>query len=340
MGSITEKLQTLDGLIDQLIANQGSIGDSNDDGFYDTPNDGNTYLFVDIPRDNYTTKLYLATGGNYKISWGDNTEDDSGRGYDYDAYATPYTHYYEKRGKYVIKVEAEKLKILTDFNDCDESYSNYELSNTSSIFYDPVNYYIYDDSIGCLIQYTNILEKIVIGNTVREINDYALANCKNLKSVIIYPYTYLNFGENVFRNCTALKECIIKSNNANNTAFSLIPKNTFYNCNSLRYFNFPVNVAEIANGAFYNCMSLEEVTFNSVEPPQCHYSNWETVEVYDEYLGEYTQKDVYIPSSFDGFKTLYPVAVYIPNVQNKSKYNNFVNTFLGYTWANVIIKMI
>ena len=102
------------------------------------------------------------------------------------------------------------------------------------------------------------ITKVVIPNSVAEIDDEAFYNCRSLESVVI-PDSVTEFGEKVFTYCRSLKSITIPDN------VTQISPNMFHGCQSLESIVIPDSVTEIRYGAFFNCKSLKNIVIpNSV----------------------------------------------------------------------------
>lgn len=121
-----------------------------------------------------------------------------------------------------------------------------------------------------------LLESVVIPNSVTWIGDTAFCECLALKNVTIgNSVTYI--GDSAFSNCTALTSIILPDsvNHINYSAFEMcsaltevtlgngittISPYAFTDCISLTSINIPGNVKVIGDHAFYNCRNLQTVT--------------------------------------------------------------------------------
>ena len=90
-----------------------------------------------------------------------------------------------------------------------------------------------------------------VPESVKVIDFFAFANCKNLESITIGDNVQEIYG-NAFENCSKLKSVALAN-------VASISNYTFKNCASLESVDFG-NVTEIYEGAFYGCKSLETIT--------------------------------------------------------------------------------
>lgn len=100
--------------------------------------------------------------------------------------------------------------------------------------------------------------KVNIPASVTSIGDYAFANCKGLKSLII-PKSVGAIGEGAFFQ-TGLTTVEIPS------TVTHIGEGAFTLCKSLTSVTIPESVAEIGNSAFAQCDNLKSVSVNWQEP--------------------------------------------------------------------------
>ena len=134
------------------------------------------------------------------------------------------------------------------------------------------------------------LESITIPSSVTSIEDWAFCGCANLTDIniegnnfivengaiytankttliayptangnIIIPATVNKIGSGSFTSCQNLKTLDILGN------VSIIPNETFYNCEKLESITIPASVTEIGWGAFRYCTSLTSITYSGTE---------------------------------------------------------------------------
>ena len=144
------------------------------------------------------------------------------------------------------------------------------------------------------------LQKVTFeeGSVLQEIGRYTFENCKALATFVI-PDTVKTLGEYAFTNCNALTEVTIPAglelsstatrneywfNRCSSlttvhfpatTAFTVLPKYTFYYCENLANstiggevqdgFAFPETITEIGDYAFQYCSGLEKVSLGKVQ---------------------------------------------------------------------------
>lgn len=109
------------------------------------------------------------------------------------------------------------------------------------------------DSIISRIDYSkDKLEKVILGDSVTEIDDDAFRGCTSLHEIVI-PNSVTKIGDDAFMDCTSLYEIVIPN------SVTKIGNGAFYGCKSLEEIVIPNSVTEIGDDAFYKCMLLDEV---------------------------------------------------------------------------------
>ncbi|WP_314283553.1 leucine-rich repeat domain-containing protein [Prevotella pallens] len=102
------------------------------------------------------------------------------------------------------------------------------------------------------------IKRIIIGDGVTTIEEFAFFNCSKLTSVTI-PNSVTKIGGNAFGFCSALTSVNIPN------SVTTIGRSAFYDCSALTSVTIPNSVTEIGDYAFYNCSELTSVTIpNSV----------------------------------------------------------------------------
>ena len=104
--------------------------------------------------------------------------------------------------------------------------------------------------------YSNMLQKVEIGNSVTSIGSNAFSNCCALASVVI-PNGVTSIGSGVFYNCYALASVVIPN------SVTSIGDMVFYNCDALASVVIPNSVTSIGSNAFGYCKSLAFIDFGS-----------------------------------------------------------------------------
>ena len=102
------------------------------------------------------------------------------------------------------------------------------------------------------------IKRIIIGDGVTTIGEFAFTNCSTLTSVTI-PNSVTEIGEFAFNNCSALTSVTIPN------SVTKIGRGTFSGCSALTSVTIPNSVTEIGDYAFEHCRALTSVTIpNSV----------------------------------------------------------------------------
>ena len=107
-------------------------------------------------------------------------------------------------------------------------------------------------------EFRNEITKIVIGDSVTKIGDFAFFRFENLNSVTIgKSITYI--GVRAFCGCSSLKSVIIPN------SVKTIANEAFAGCGSMTFATIPNSVNTIGDAAFYQCENLASVIIpNSV----------------------------------------------------------------------------
>ena len=103
-------------------------------------------------------------------------------------------------------------------------------------------------------QYTNIIENIVIDDTITNIGEYAFSKCSNVKDIKI-PEGVKNIKKSTFEECSRLESITIPK------GVTSIENMAFYGCSSLVNITIPEKVINIGI-AFNKCESLEQIEVN------------------------------------------------------------------------------
>ena len=107
--------------------------------------------------------------------------------------------------------------------------------------------------------YCSSLTSVTIPNSVTTIKEYAFSNCSSLTSVTI-PNSVTTIGDNAFNGCSSLTSVNIPN------SVTTIKEYAFSNCSSLTSVTIPNSVTTIGDNAFYLCTNLQKVNIgNSVK---------------------------------------------------------------------------
>ena len=106
--------------------------------------------------------------------------------------------------------------------------------------------------------YRNDILKVIIGDEVSRIGNFAIYRCENLTSVSI-GNSVSSIGIRAFSGCSSLVSVNIPA------SLTIIEDETFSGCKSLSPVNIPNLVTAIGNAGFYKCESLTSIIIpNSV----------------------------------------------------------------------------
>ena len=100
------------------------------------------------------------------------------------------------------------------------------------------------------------IKRIIIGDGVTTIEEFAFFNCSKLTSVTI-PNSVTTIGSRAFRNCSALTSVNIPN------SVTTIGDGAFEGCSELTSVTIPNSVTRIGDWAFSGCRSLKNFTFGS-----------------------------------------------------------------------------
>ena len=101
--------------------------------------------------------------------------------------------------------------------------------------------------------YTNKLKEVKIGKSVEAIGAYAFLDCKSLKKITLGDKVEkIEIG--AFGDCTALKEVNLGK------ALKEVGTAAFFRCSSLKKIDLKEGVQKIGDSAFDECKALEQVT--------------------------------------------------------------------------------
>ena len=100
----------------------------------------------------------------------------------------------------------------------------------------------------------NIIEEVILPDSLEVIDSYAFYQCTKLKKITIQEGVK-DINEYAFYNCTSLQSIDLPSSLVN------INNHAFYNCNSITSLVIPASVVLIGEGAFGNCSKIESIVF-------------------------------------------------------------------------------
>ena len=95
------------------------------------------------------------------------------------------------------------------------------------------------------------VEKIILPETVTEIEDGALENCRDIQITVLGELSLV--GEQAFKNCNLLSEITLGE------GLTALGAEAFWGCTSLREVRLPTSLRAIGENAFQDCSSLAAV---------------------------------------------------------------------------------
>lgn len=122
------------------------------------------------------------------------------------------------------------------------------------------------------------VKKVIIGDNVTSIGDYAFYSCTRLTSLTI-PNGVTSIGRSAFFGCSDLVSITIGND------VTTIGKEAFAECDSLTTVTIPTSVTVISNGMFSGCVNLSSVTIpdsvTSIEEYAFYYADLSSVIIPD-----------------------------------------------------------
>ena len=181
--------------------------------------DGNTHIWISLPKGRTSPMLGVGVNGTITVDWGDGTEPDVLTGTSISEVQRTPNHEYAAAGDYVIT-----LSVDGEMGIIGSSAGTYLLA-ASSLSSDNVNY-----------AYRNAVQKIEIGRGVTSIGNNAFHGCYSLASVVI-SNSVTSIGNYAFVNCYSLASVAISD------SVTSIGSMAFVNCYSAAYFDFSQHTA-------------------------------------------------------------------------------------------------
>ncbi len=210
--------------------------------------DGKTRLYISLQegRTSPILQLYLNSGAELDIDWGDGSVHSTFTGVSYDFKSE--RHYYPTSGDYIITI----TPVIGSF-ELRSSESTDGSNSISSTLWNGNDVKNSPD-----IAYNNAIKKVEVGERAG-IGSRAFAGCNSLLSITI-PSSVTNLGGidgYVFWNCYSLSSITIPS------GVTIIKKGLFYICGALSSVAIPSRVTSIGNYAFTHCHALSSITIPS-----------------------------------------------------------------------------
>ena len=205
----------------------------------DTPDpaDGKTHVWITIGEDTPVNRLTFtlrwtqsATNG-VQVDWGDGSEPETYTG----TGEANHDHTYPQGGNYEIVLEV--LSGTMAFGGTATSY----------------RYAIYGDGDDPNSYNRGRIRRMVIGDAVTSIGNYAFYNCYGLTTITLLG-NLTSIGNYAFYNCYSLTTITLPD------SLTSIGSYAFYSCHSLTAITIPDNVTQIKNYTFYCCYGLTTIT--------------------------------------------------------------------------------
>lgn len=220
LGSVADAIRTKGGTSAPLEYPQGFI-DAIDDiqtggGDEPVPDDGKTRIWIHIAEgtpDNCLT-FYLRftafVANNTTVDWGDGTVETLGS-----TTATNYPHKYAEGGDYVITMTVNSETIRFEGTSGSSGYSIYGTKNVGSGYSRiRIRKIIFGDNVTSVgdyaCQYCYCVESVKFSSDVRSIGASAFFQCSGLISVI-FSNKLTSIGASAFNYCTTVSEFHFKS---------------------------------------------------------------------------------------------------------------------------------
>jgi hypothetical protein len=224
LGSVADAIRTKGGTSAPLTYPQGfidAIDAISGGGDEPIPDDGKTRIWISIAEgtpDNRLTfylRFTASEANNTTVDWGDGVSETLGS-----TTATNYSHKYAQGGDYVIVMTVNSGTISF-------------IGNSAYAFY---------GSTSATNAYNRVrINRIILGDAVSGIGDYAFYNCYVLPNIVI-PNGITSIGGNVLRNCYGLTSVTIPS------SVTSIGVNAFNNSTGMSEYHFkPTTPPTLAN---------------------------------------------------------------------------------------------
>lgn len=212
---------------------------------------GDTELDVDLTYGGTSLTLYLAVSGSVTISWGDGMSSSTVTGSSLTTRVSA-THTFAGGQIYTISIH---------------------VTSGSFAFVGNSSTYIFDTSSNC-----RYLIAMRCGNSIT-LGNYALSQCRQLKTLIISPNTALASSMYTFQYCGIYALILPNSittvpnygcyycSDLNIVSLSsttiTLGLAAFYGCGQLKRVALPQGTTEVSQQCFYNCSNLETVSISS-----------------------------------------------------------------------------
>lgn len=207
------------------------------------PADGKTRLYISLAEGRLSPVLGLGVNGSVNVNWGDGTEHGTLIGSSTSTLVTT-THTYAQAGDYIITLTAAE----------DTTMAVLGTSHGSQLL-------IKDETPNTESQvYRITLKKLLLGDDITSISNFALYACYSLTSVIISD-SVTSIGENAFKGCYGLTSVTIPNSITNIQTYA------FGGCSGLTSITIPNSITSIQTNAFSGCSGLSFIKFKPTTPP-------------------------------------------------------------------------
>jgi len=205
--------------------------------------------------ESYLGDVVIPEVENGYFSWQDSSQwlDAVGEGYYY-AYFTPYNTD-DYLTVYDIPVKVTVLPLI-DYGQCGEGVTwELDLEGTLTISGSGAMEN-YESGEIPWYEYKESIKKVIVGQDITHIADYAFYDCQELNEVELSE-SIVEIGRYAFTNCVSLEQIKIPS------GVSVINEYTFHNCVSLKRVELNGTLTRIGTFGFESCSSLREMSISA-----------------------------------------------------------------------------
>ena len=202
--------------------------------------DGKTRLYITLTEGRLSPVLGLCPNGTLTVDWGDGSATETMTGSSISTLKY-LPHTYSSTGNYVVTISP----------DSGSTFGFGQRNSMSTIFCKASN-----DSADNRYVYLNIVQSILLGDSVTSIGIYAFSGCYSLTSITI-PSGVTSIGNYAFNSCYSFTSITIPS------GITSIGSSAFQYCYSLTSITIPSGVTNIGSSAFNSCYSLTSITIPS-----------------------------------------------------------------------------
>jgi hypothetical protein len=270
------------------------------------PEDGKTRIWIHIADGTPDSRLtfYLrftaSMANNTTVDWGDGTTETLGS-----TTATNYSHKYPSDGDYVITmtVNSGTISFVGDSDNAIYGSSNYDKYHNRV----KIKRIIFGDKVASIgdyaCRYCSALTSVTIHDSITSIGKYAFNSCYFLAPITI-PDNVTNIGDSAFNSCYSITSITIPD------GVTSIGANVFQACYGMTSITIPDGVTSIGTFAFRYCYSMSEYHFKPTIPPTLANSNAFTNIPYDCII--------YVPQgSLSAYQTATNWSIYTSHMQEE-----------------------